>query len=181
MTRPAVELTIALTAVLVLTGVYVALAQDGIPRPGGAVGLTLGIVGFALMLAAQTLYTRRKQTRRFAFGPTYVWLQMHVVVGIVGPYLVLLHSAGRFHGLAGVTALLTIVLVLSGFVGRYLYTETPRTLEGDESRPTQAVAVAATRRLLALWRLFHIPLAAVLFTLAFLHIIGALYYGTFSK
>jgi NADPH-dependent 2,4-dienoyl-CoA reductase/sulfur reductase-like enzyme len=37
------------------------------------------------------------------------------------------------------------------------------------------------RRLLALWHVIHIPLGAVLFTLAFVHIGAALYYATFLK
>jgi hypothetical protein len=41
--------------------------------------------------------------------------------------------------------------------------------------------LAMSRRLLALWHLFHVPLGAVLFSLAFIHVGAALYYGTFSK
>jgi hypothetical protein len=37
------------------------------------------------------------------------------------------------------------------------------------------------RRLLSLWHLFHIPLGLVLFTLAFIHVGGALYYAAFLK
>jgi hypothetical protein len=45
----------------------------------------------------------------------------------------------------------------------------------------QMASLAAARRLLALWHLFHIPLGGALFTLAFIHVYGALYYGTFLR
>jgi cytochrome b subunit of formate dehydrogenase len=45
----------------------------------------------------------------------------------------------------------------------------------------QIHALATTRRLLALWHLLHVPLGVVLFTLALVHIVAALYYSTFLK
>jgi hypothetical protein len=138
-------------------------------------------------------------------------------------------------------------MVLSGFIGRYIYTAAPRSVDGDEMSPEgmlerlttleeQASAVnhplareqpprgwwalvlgpllrrsyrrrvesalprrlsgplierfdllmrvdalIVTRRMLALWHLFHVPLGVTLFVLATLHIAAALYYGTFSR
>jgi hypothetical protein len=60
------------------------------------------------------------------------WLQFHIFSGLVGPYLVFLHTAWRFNGLAGIVFLLTVIIVLSGFVGRYIYTAVPRTADGIE-------------------------------------------------
>src|SRR5262249_14451288 len=45
----------------------------------------------------------------------------------------------------------------------------------------QVHSLAATRRLLALWHALHVPLGGVLFSLAFIHIVAALYYATFLK
>jgi hypothetical protein len=50
-----------------------------------------------------------------------------------------------------------------------------------EGLQRQLQSVEAARRLLALWHLFHVPLGGVLFTLAFIHIAAALYYGTLLK
>jgi hypothetical protein len=207
----------------------------------------------------------RKRLRGFNYGPTGSWLRIHIFTGIVGPYMVLLHTAGRLNGLAGLLTFVTVLVVLSGFVGRYIYTAAPRTLDGvevgvielqqqiaDTDRKLQAVggrlgnaaklildaepaeqgwivvvarpylrwrqhrhvhatlarlsgedraqvdqlealldehyrlmlqihSLAATRRLLALWHILHVPLGGVLFTLAFIHIFAALYYSTFLK
>ena len=77
-----------------------------------------------------------------------------MVTGLVGPYMVLLHTAMRFNGLAGLTMLLTVVVVASGLVGRYLYTRVPRAPEagGAAARPRHvaprppAAHVGAVRR-----------------------------------
>lgn len=132
MRRFAPELVLSLLAIFVITGVYSFVAVSEVPRPSGLLGHSLGIVGFLMMLATETLYTIRKRVRRLTLGPTSVWLQVHVFTGIVGPYLVLLHTAGKFQGLAGVVTILTGLMVLSGFVGRYIYTAAPRTIDGVE-------------------------------------------------
>jgi hypothetical protein len=126
------ELLVALLVVGVITLGYVLLAQDGVPKPSSLLGHGLGIVGFVLMLATETLYSLRKRSQRFPFGRTNTWLKIHIVTGIVGPYLVLLHTGWHFHGLAGILTLLTVLVVVSGFVGRYIYTAVPRTLDGVE-------------------------------------------------
>ena len=130
--RPRYELLIAFVVILGVTAWYVALAQDGVPRASSLVGHVLAILGFLLMLSTETLYTLRKRLPRFTLGRMSTWLLVHIFTGIVGPYLVILHSGWSFHGLAGVLTLLVGVMVVSGFVGRYIYTAVPRTLEGVE-------------------------------------------------
>jgi hypothetical protein len=78
-----------------------------------------------------------------------IWLQLHIFTGIVGSYLVLLHSAWALRGLAGVVTLMTGVVVLSGFIGRYVYTAVPRTADGAELalRELEAEIQAADARL----------------------------------
>jgi hypothetical protein len=54
--------------------------------------------------------------------------------------MVFLHTAWEFRGLAGIVLLLTGLVVLSGFIGRYIYTAVPRTADGllVEARALQA-------------------------------------------
>jgi len=84
------------------------------------------------MLGAQTLYTLRKRLHGFNRGRMSAWLQSHIFLGLVGAFLALLHTAGKFNGLAGCAAATTVIMIVSGFVGRYIYTAAPRTLEGVE-------------------------------------------------
>jgi hypothetical protein len=75
--------------------------------------------------------------RRFQAGHLRAWSSFHIFAGSVGPTLVLAHSAFEFNGLAGISTVLTFVVVGSGFIGRYLYTSTPRTRAGAEMSLTQ--------------------------------------------
>ncbi len=126
------EIEIALVSVGAVTGLYLWASRIGTPASSGLFGHGLGVIGFVLMLATESFYSLRKRARGRAFGRLSTWLQWHIVTGIVGSYMVLLHTAWQFNGLAGVVTLLTMVVVGSGFVGRYLYTAIPRTVDGAE-------------------------------------------------
>jgi hypothetical protein len=95
-------------------------------------GHGIGIIGFFLMLMTETLYTLRKRSRSTRWGRMSTWLQFHIFTGLVGPYMVLLHSSWKFNGLAGMVLLLTVIIVASGFLGRYIYTSVPRNVDGIE-------------------------------------------------
>ena len=105
-----------------------ALGTD--PRSSGPVGHGMGVIGFVLMLMTETLYSVRKRSRRARWGRTASWLRFHIVTGLVGSYLVLLHAAWRYNGLAGAVMLMTVIVVISGFIGRYIYTRVPRNADG---------------------------------------------------
>jgi hypothetical protein len=130
--RKTYELYFALAGVISVTLVYLPFTWNGLPRASGLVGHGIGILGFILMLATETMYSLRKRMRGQTLGRMSTWLQFHIVTGIVGPYMVLLHTSWKFSGLAGVVMLLTIIIVVSGFIGRYIYTAIPRTADGAE-------------------------------------------------
>jgi len=137
------------------------------------------------MILTETVYSLRKRAHLARWGKMSEWLQFHIFTGLVGPYMVLLHTSWKFNGVAGAVTLLTIVVVMSGFIGRYIYTRIPRTADGIEiDTPlgeAQAATIANARRLLALWHTVHIPIGMALFTAAVVHIAGALYYATLLK
>lgn len=125
------ELIVAAALVAGLTAAYVALVGAAtVPAAGSLVGHMMGVVGFTMMLLTETLYSLRKRAMRRPRGSMRTWLQAHIVMGIVGPYLVLLHAAWTFRGLAGALSLMTALVVASGFIGRYIYTAVPRTADG---------------------------------------------------
>ena len=96
--------------------------------------------------------------------------------------MVLLHTSWKFNGLAGAVTLLTVIIVFSGVIGRYIYTRIPRTMDGLEVEGTLSEsALRQARQLMALWRTVHIPIGMALFVSAFVHIGGALYYATLLK
>ena len=172
-----------------VTALYVvAYEQKGaFPTASSLVGHGIGILGFILMLMTATLYSLRKLRTDARWGNTASWLRFHMVTGLVGPYMVLLHTAMKFQGLAGLTMLLTVIVVASGLVGRYLYTAVPRTIDGAEDAARGAVPgarrekLAARRRALATWHLVHLPLTWALFAAAMVHVVAALYYATLQR
>jgi hypothetical protein len=128
------ELLITLTAIVFITVVYVfvVLQTKDLPTARGLFGHSIGVLGFLLMLMTETLYSLRKRSLIARWGRLSTWLEIHIITGIVGPTMVLLHTSWKFNGLAGVLMLLTIIVVASGFVGRYIYTAIPRTADGAE-------------------------------------------------
>jgi hypothetical protein len=187
MLRSAKELWLAGLTCLVLIGTYLLVVRvtQQIPAAGEFYGHSIGVLGFVLMLLTETLYSLRKRSRLARWGRMAGWLQFHIYTGIVGPFMVLLHSSWKLNGLAGVTLALTGVIVFSGFIGRYIYTRIPRTADGLEDAgligQMQAGALANARRLMALWHTIHIPIGIALFTAAFVHILGALYFATLLR
>lgn len=261
------ELIFSLVAIVFITILYlfmVALYRTS-PTASGFYGHAMGVLGFILMLMTEILYTLRKRVNNARWGRMSSWLEFHIFTGLVGPYLVLLHTSWKFNGLAGVLSLLTLMIVVSGFIGRYIYTAVPRTVDGVElsladmndqigqiedslahlGQPQaeiettplrspnsggsvgmvlgrlgwelqtglamrrsqrglsesgrqqakelqklvqqrnrlkrQVASIASARRLLAVWHAIHIPLGLTLFVMAFVHIIGAIYFASLLK
>lgn len=178
------EFWLALFVNMIITAIYslVVYLTRTIPPAGELFGHGMGILGFMLMIMTETLYSLRKRSRVAHWGKMSNWLQFHIFTGLVGPYMVLLHSSWKFHGLAGATTLLTIIIVMSGFIGRYIYTRIPRTADGLEiNGALSEQSLRQARQLLALWHTIHIPIGMALFVSAFAHIGAALYYVTFSR
>ena len=178
------ELWAAFIVMVFITVVYGAVVffMQKIPPASELFGHGIGIVGFIFMLMTETLYSLRKRSRSVKWGRMSTWLQLHIFTGLVGPYMVLLHTSWKFNGIAGATTLLTIIIVVSGFVGRYIFTRIPRTMDGMEIEGTLSQeALKQARRLMALWHTVHIPIGMALFISAFVHIGAALYYATFLR
>lgn len=181
------ELWLSLLGAVIITAIYtfVVYRYRAIPAAASFFGHMIGVVGFLLMLMTETLYSFRKRSRKGRWGSMQSWLQFHIFTGLVGPYMVLLHTSWKFHGLAGATTLLTIIIVISGFIGRYIYTRIPRSLDGVEitapGAQAQAASLVHARRMLSIWHAIHIPIGMALFVAAFIHIGAALTYATLLR
>lgn len=101
-------------------------------KSGGHIGHLLGLVGSAMMVL-MLLYSVRKRVRLFRrWGPLGRWLDVHIFFGLVGPALVILHSAFKVQGLVALSFWSMIAVAASGVLGRYLYLQIPRTRAGEE-------------------------------------------------
>lgn len=99
--------------------------------PTGFVGHGMGIVGTALIVLGVVGYTARKRLTLLArAGALRSWLQVHIFLCTLGPFLVLLHTSFKFGGLVSIAFWSMAVVVASGIFGRYVYVRIPKTING---------------------------------------------------
>ncbi len=100
-------------------------------KPSGPLGHGLGIIGTLLILFGVSSYMIRKRVRRFSrVGRLKYWLEFHIFLCSLGPLLVLFHTAFKFGGLVSIAFWSMVAVVLSGVIGRFIYIQIPRSIEG---------------------------------------------------
>jgi len=88
--------------------------------PDSGAGYWLGIIGASLMMLL-LLYPLRKRMP-LGLGSVTFWFRLHMVLGLIGPALILFHSNFKLGALNSNVALAAMLIVAgSGIVGRYLY------------------------------------------------------------
>lgn len=102
-------------------------------KPSGMLGHGFGIIGTLMMIVGVSVYMIRKRFRKF-FNLGYLkhWLEFHIFLCSVGPVLVLYHTSFKFGGIVSVSFWSMVLVVLSGVVGRFIYVQIPRTIQGQE-------------------------------------------------
>jgi len=102
-------------------------------KPSGAYGHGLGIVGTLMILFGVSIYIARK---RYNFLSKYIrlkyLLEFHIFLCFLGPILILFHTAFKFGGIVSIAFWSMVAVVLSGVIGRFIYIQIPRTIEGRE-------------------------------------------------
>jgi len=107
--------------------------QYSILKPGGAWGHGFGIIGTVFMILGIVTYMARKRSRFLGrFGQLRHWLEFHIFLCSLGPVLVLFHTSFKFGGLVAVSFWSMVAVFLSGVIGRFIYIQIPRTIEGRE-------------------------------------------------
>ncbi len=122
-------LFLALAAALL--AVAVALGRSGRFTAGSDFGYWVGVAGGVAMLLL-FLYPLRKRWRPLrAVGTTRFWFAFHMMLGIAGPLLIIVHSTLAFGSLNAIVAFSAMALVAgSGIVGRFLYSRIHHGLYG---------------------------------------------------
>lgn len=101
-------------------------------RPSGPAGQSFGLAGTVLMVMP-FLYMARKRVRGMkSAGQLKYWLELHLFCGVVGPVLVTFHTSFKFNGIISAAYWSMVIVMLSGFIGRYLYVRIPRSIRGNE-------------------------------------------------
>jgi len=109
--------------------------------PTGFIGHGYGIVGTMLVVIGVIGYAARKRmTSLTKLGSLSAWLQVHIFLCTLGPFLVLLHTSFKFGGIVAISFWSMAVVVASGVFGRYVYVRIPKAVNG---RFLEAAAVRA--------------------------------------
>jgi hypothetical protein len=124
--------------VLLMLGLLVALAWQistrELVRPQDNLGYWIGVAGATMMLLL-FLYPLRKYvgwTRRL--GTVKGWFWFHLVMGVAGPWLILVHSGFHTGSTNAAVALYSMaVVVSSGVIGRFLYVRLNSRIEDAEA------------------------------------------------
>ncbi len=116
--------------------------DNGLTPVNGA-GYWLGIAGSSLMLLL-VIYPLRKRMRSLrAFGTVTFWFNAHMILGILGPLLILWHATFRLGSVnCSVALVTTLVVAVSGIIGRYLHSKVHFGMHGRKAEAQQIVADA---------------------------------------
>jgi len=142
-TRLLLAWLLALAVVLVIAGYgydYYTLSAAQRPfspkhellRPSGTIGMKLGMLGVLMFFLIYLYPLRKKWGWLGRQGNSRHWLDFHVVLGTAAPIIVAFHSSFKFGNIAGMAFWSMLMVTLSGFVGRYLYSHIPRGLSAAE-------------------------------------------------
>jgi len=101
-------------------------------KPSGVIGLKLGFAGFGMFLVI-FLYPLRKRWKWLSQqGLSRHWLDFHVLLGLAAPFVIAFHASFKFGGFAGIAFWIMLAVSVSGIIGRYLYSQIPRSLNAAE-------------------------------------------------
>jgi hypothetical protein len=119
------------------------IAQRGWFQAGDDVGYWLGVAGGTMMLLLLS-YPLRKYVRALhRLGKVKWWFLAHMLLGVGGPTLILLHSTYRIGSLNAAVAMYSMLVVAgSGVIGRFIYLRVHRSLSGQKASLEQLRARA---------------------------------------
>lgn len=94
--------------------------------PGSNLGHGYGIAG-TLLILTNLLYLVRRRFARLSVGSLRAWLDVHVFTGLFGGMLVVFHSAFQVRSSVAIVTVSSLsVVIVTGLLGRYLYSLSPK-------------------------------------------------------
>ncbi|MFZ2308895.1 MAG: hypothetical protein WAW73_01160 [Rhodoferax sp.] len=131
--RPLATDTMVYLVLVTLTWLVWQISRQGYFEAGDDVGYWLGVVGGVMMLLLFTYPLRKHFRFAHGWGRVKWWFLVHMLLGVGGPMLILLHSTFHVGSLNAAVALYSMLIVaLSGVVGRFIYARVHRGLRGEE-------------------------------------------------
>ena len=138
-----------LVAIVIL--ITLALIQKGVPyyktnieervfhqdhivlKPSGIIGHGIGIAGSLSLIIGMGSYMARKRYRFLSrIGILKHWLEFHIFLCTLGTILIIFHTSYKIGGLVAISFWSMVAVFMSGIIGRFIYIQIPRTIEGRE-------------------------------------------------
>jgi len=118
------------------------------------------------------------------------WLEFHIFLCTLGPILVLYHTSFKFGGLVAISFWSMVAVFLSGIIGRFIYIQIPRTIEGRELSEDEVremikdgsvekimKRLALMKEMFKYWHVAHLPFALVMLIIMVIHVIVTIVFG----
>ncbi len=122
-----------LTLAILVWGTW-RLSQLELFKSGDDTGYWIGVVGSVMMLLLLTYPLRKYVKFAHNWGSIRVWFWLHIILGVLGPLLILLHSNFNTHSMNAAVAFYSMIIVAgSGVAGRFIFQRVNRGLHGEQT------------------------------------------------
>ncbi|ADI28818.1 conserved hypothetical protein [Methylotenera versatilis 301] len=130
---------VMVTSLAALTWLGWKVAHGHYYKPGVGLGYNLGLIG-GLMMLTLLMYSFRKHIKFMqGLGKLKYWFRIHMILGVLGPVLVLFHTTFRLGSMNATIAFYCMVVVASsGLIGKFAYTRIHKGLYGSRSSLKEA-------------------------------------------
>jgi hypothetical protein len=146
---------LAITALVLATWKF---SQMGFFEAGDDKGYWIGVAGGVMMLLLFSYPLRKHFSFARNWGRVKWWFLVHMILGIGGPVLILLHSTFRVGSLNAAVAMYSMLAVAgSGVIGRFIYARVNRGLRGEKAELNDLQARAGLQQAEARSRLSFAP------------------------
>lgn len=107
-------------------------------------GHGLGVIGTLIIVIGLFGYMARKRLKVFHnWGLLKYWLEFHIFLCTWGTTMVVFHSSFKLGGLISIGFWVLITVWVSGVIGRYIYLQIPRTIEGTVMNLNELIQLKA--------------------------------------
>lgn len=129
-----------------LTAAAWGISRLGLFTSWSRTGYWIGVGGGVSLLLLFAYPLRKRWRLTYGWGAAKYWFVAHMVLGILGPWLILLHSTFQLRSLNAAVSLYSMLIVaFSGVIGRFLYVRIHRGLNGEKSSLAQLHAAVGTQ------------------------------------
>lgn len=130
--RASKDLLVYLTLVALTWGAW-QISRLQLFEAGDDVGYWLGVAGGVMMVLLFSYPLRKRFRFAQSWGKAKWWFLVHMLLGVGGPILILVHSTFEVRSMNAAAAFYSMIIVaLSGVVGRFIYGRINRGLHGEQ-------------------------------------------------